>query len=124
MKKYSRGFTFIELVIGMAALGVVGAVVIPNYVNAAQQQLDDALWAQSVAVKNVHDIVMSHGDLPSVQDLVAGMSTDAGSSAVAHGVQVKISAEMYVVPTYINALCTKPTQSVTDKVGCVGSIAS
>ena len=123
IKKISRGFTFIELLIGMVLIGVVAAMAVPRYVDAAQQELDDALWLQSVSVKNIHDIVTNHGELPSVSDLAAGMPASAGSSAVASGVQVSVSGEPDVVPTYTNALCTKPTKNVSDKVACVGAIA-
>ena len=86
MKKYSRGFTFIELMIGLVILGVVGVMALPRYVDAAQQAQDDSLWAQSVAVKNAHDAVMNQGAVPSVSDLAAEMSGSA--TAVAGGVQV------------------------------------
>jgi len=124
MKKNSRGFSFIELMIGVVVLGVVASVSIPGYVNTAQQELDDALWAQSVSVKNIHDLVMSHGASPSVSYLAAGMLVSINSSAVASGVQVLVSGVSYVVPTYTNALCTEPTKNVSDKVQCVGAIAS
>lgn len=122
MKKYSRGFTFIELTLGLVILGVVGVMTVPRYVDAAQQEKDDLLWTQSVAVKNAHDAVMNKGSVPSVADLVAEMPSAA--TAVAGGVQVQVSGEAYVVPTYANSLCTEPTKSVSDKVGCVGAIAS
>ena len=118
----SRGFTFIELMIGMVIIGVVGAVAIPSYVDAAQQSKDDSLWAYSTAVKNTHDILMSQGTVPTVADLAAGQLGKA--EAVASGVQVQLSGESYVVPTYSNALCTVPTQKVDETVACVGSIAS
>jgi len=122
-KNNSRGFTFIELLIGVVLVGVVAAMAVPGYVDAAQQDLDDALWVQSVSVKNIHDIVLSLGDLPAVSDLAAGLPASADASAVASGVQIQVSGTLYVVPTYTNMLCTKPTKSVSDKVACVGSIA-
>lgn len=122
MNKYSRGFTFIELLIGMVLIGVVAAMAVPRYVDAAQQAKDDSLWAQSVAVKNAHDAVINKGGTPSVSGLVAELPS--GAIAVDGGVQVQVSGVDYVVPTYANALCTEPTKSVNDTVGCVGSIAS
>ena len=118
----SRGFTFIELMLGMVILGVVGAVAVPSYVNAAQEAKDDSLWEHSTSVKNTHDLLMSHGSVPTVADLAAGLMSDA--TAVVGGVQVQHSGENYVVPTYSNALCTVPTQKVNEAVACVGSIAS
>ena len=118
----SRGFTFIELMLGMVILGVVGAVAVPSYVDAAQEAKDDSLWEHSTTVKNTHDLLMSHGSAPTVTDLAAGLLNDA--KAVAGGVQVKYSGGSYLVPTYSNALCTVPTQRVDEAVACVGSIAS
>ena len=118
----SRGFTFIELMLGMVILGVVGAVAVPNYVDAAQQSKDDSLWEHSTNVKNTHDLLMTHGSVPTVADLAAGLLNKA--TAVAGGVQVEHSGESFVVPTYTNALCTEPTQKVDEAVACVGSIAS
>jgi len=121
-RKISAGFTFIELLIGMVLIGVVAAMAVPRYVDAAQQAKDDSLWAQSVAVKNAHDAVLNKQDQPTVSRLAAEVVGNA--SAVAGGVQVRVSGETYVVPTYSNALCTEPTKSVNDTVGCVGSISS
>lgn len=118
----SRGMTFIELLIGMVVIGVVGAVAVPNYVDAAQQEKDDSLWEHSTTVKNTHDQLMTLGAAPTVVDLTAGLLSEA--KAVAGGVQVQYSGESYVVPTYSNALCTVPTQKVDEAVACVGSIAS
>ncbi|HEC19505.1 MAG TPA: prepilin-type N-terminal cleavage/methylation domain-containing protein [Gammaproteobacteria bacterium] len=119
MKKTIRGMTFIELLIGMVLIGVVAAMAVPRYVDAAQQARDDALWAQSVVVKNAHDAVLNTGAQPSVSALAAKV----GGKAVDGGVQVQISGTSYMVPTYANGLCTEPTKSVDDKVGCVGAIA-
>lgn len=118
----SGGFTFIELMIGLVLIGVVGAVAVPSYVNAAQQAKDDSLWEHSVKAKNTHDLLMTHGAMPTVSDLAAGML--GGVVAVADGVQVQHSGATYVVPTYSNALCTVPTRKVNEAVACVGSIAS
>jgi prepilin-type N-terminal cleavage/methylation domain-containing protein len=120
--KTSAGFTFIELLIGMVLIGVVAAMAVPRYVDAAQQAQDDSLWSQSVAVKDAHDAAMNQSGQPSVSSLTSGVPGDA--SAIAGGVQVQVSGVTYVVPTYSNGLCTEPTKSVSDKVGCVGSIAS
>jgi prepilin-type N-terminal cleavage/methylation domain-containing protein len=121
-RKTSAGFTFIELLIGMVLIGVVAAMAVPRYVDAAQQAKDDSLWSQSVAVKDAHDAAMHQSGQPSVSSLASGVPGDA--RAVAGGVQVQVSGVSYVVPTYSNGLCTEPTKSVSDKVGCVGSIAS
>lgn len=120
--KKSRGFTFIELMLGMVILGVVGAVAVPSYVDAAQEAKDDSLWERSTAVKNTHDILSTQGSVPTVVDLATGLMD--GAVAVAGGVQVQFSGESYVVPTYSNALCTVPTQKIDEAVACVGSIAS
>lgn len=121
-KNSSRGFTFIELLIGMVLIGTIAAMAVPRYVDAAQQEKDDSLWAQSVAVKNAHDAVLNKNTTATVTSLVAELS--GSTSAIASGVQVQVSGATYVVPTYSNALCTEPTKSVNDKVGCVGVIAS
>lgn len=121
MKTYQKGMTFIELLIGMVLIGVVAAMAVPRYVDAAQQAKDDALWEQTVAVKNTHDAVVNKGAMPSVADLAAEMKGEG--LAVDGGVQVSISGEAVVIPTYTNSLCTEPTKSVNDTVGCVGAVA-
>jgi len=122
MKKYLHGFTFIELLTGLVLTGVIAATVVPRYADTAQQAKDDALWVQSVTVKNAHDAVTNRSEQPTVANLAAEVSADA--IAVANGVQVQISGAMYIVPTYSNALCTEPTRNVTDPVKCVGAITS
>ncbi|MBL1276590.1 MAG: type II secretion system protein [Ectothiorhodospiraceae bacterium] len=122
MKKYTRGFTFIEMMIGMVVIGVVGAMSIPTYVDASQQKKDDSLWQHSVAVKDAHDTLLERGSVPSVADLAAHLP--GRIAAVAGGVKVEFSGVSYVVPTYTNGMCTIPTKSVDEAVGCVGAIAS
>jgi prepilin-type N-terminal cleavage/methylation domain-containing protein len=125
-KKSAQGFTFIEMIIGLVILGVVGVMAIPRYVDAAQQALDDSLWQQSVAVKNAHDQAVSRGGLPSVATLTATLVKSAGhgeAQAVAGGVQVRVDGKSYLVPTYSNPLCTQATSSINDTVRCVGAIA-
>lgn len=121
MKKQLHGFTFIELLISMALIGVIAAMAVPRYIDAAQQEKDDILWAQSIAVKNAHDAVINRNEQPTVTSLTAEVSA---ATAAANGVQVQVSGMVYIVPTYSNALCTKPTKSVNDPVQCVGAIAS
>jgi len=121
MKKYLHGFTFIELLLSIALMGVITATAIPRYIDSTQQTKDDTLWAQSVAVKNAHDAVINRNSQPTVANLATEAFADA--TAVAHGVQIQISGAMYVVPTYSNALCTEPTKSVNDPVRCIGTIA-
>ena len=116
-----KGMTFIELLIGMVLIGVVAAMAVPRYVDAAQQAKDDALWEKTVAVKDAHLAVTNKGAKPSVTDLIAEMPGEA--QAVAGGVQVQVSGEAIVIPTYSNSLCTEPTKSVSDTVGCVGAFA-
>ena len=120
MKKQLNGFTFIELLIGIALMGIIAAMAIPRYINAAQQTKDDALWAQSTTVKNAHDAIINRNTQPTVTNLATEVSA---ATAVANGVQVQISGMVYIVPTYSNALCTVPTKSVNDPVRCVGAIA-
>lgn len=119
--KAQKGMTFIELLIGMVLIGVVAAMAVPRYVDAAQQAKDDALWEQTVAVKNAHDAVTNKGAFPSVADLASTMA--GGAVAVDGGVQVSVSGEAVVIPTYSNSMCTQPTKSVNDTVGCVGAVA-
>ncbi|MCF6338402.1 MAG: type II secretion system GspH family protein [Gammaproteobacteria bacterium] len=120
MKKQLRGFTFIELLTVMALIGVIAVMAVPRYIDAAQQAKDDTLWAHSIAVKNAHDAVTNRNEQPTVTNLTAEISA---ATAVANGVQIPISGVMYIVPTYSNALCTKPTKNVADPVRCVGAIA-
>jgi len=121
MKKQLHGFTFIELLIGMVLIGFIAAIAVPRYIDAAQQTKDDALWAQSIAVKNAHDAVINRNEQPTVTNLATEVSA---ATAAANGVQVQVSGIMYIVPTYSNALCTVPTKSINDPVRCVGAIAS
>jgi len=120
VKKIPQGFTFIELLIGMVLIGVIAVVAVPRYVDAAQQAQDDALWAQSVAVKNAHDALVNKRAIPTIANLVVEMEGDA--AAVAGGVRVQVSGINYVVPTYANVLCTERTKTVNEKIGCVGAI--
>jgi len=123
MKKQHCGFTFIELVLSITILGVVGVMTIPQYVDAAQQALDDAKWEQSVVVKDKFvEVAATRGESPTVAVLAASLPGEV-VSALPQGIHLMVSGEAYTIPTYSNSICTTLTNSVEEKVLCVGSIS-
>jgi len=122
MKQLLKDFTFLELILGVALLGGIAASVVPDQVAAADESRELALWRSSGVVKDAHSALISATHhLPSVAGLAAQMH---GVQAQPGGVLVTVNGDRYTVPTYRNGLCTEPTRSVDDSVGCVGAIAS
>lgn len=123
MKKHNRGFTFIELVLSLAVLGVVGAMTVPQYVDAAQQALDDAKWEKSVAVKDKFvEVASTRNKIPTVAVLAAYLPGET-AKALPEGIRLMVDGKAYTVPTYSNSTCTILTKNVEEKVLCVGSIS-
>jgi len=122
MKQTLHNVTFLELVFGVVLLSGIGATVAPDMVAAADESRELALWEKSGTVKQAHTMVhTAEHSLPTVAGLALSMN---GTQARPDGVVVTVQGDDYVVPTFRNALCTKPTRSVNDKVACVGSIVS
>lgn len=122
MKNKMKGFTFVELVLGVAILGFVGALAVPRFVDAAEAAHAQARWDVSVNAKNVRShIVDQTGNKPTVIALADQMSA-TGGKATAGGIQVRVNGEDVTIPTYANDLCNEPTRSINDQVACVGSI--
>ena len=122
MKKHNRGFTFIELLLSLAVLGVVGVMTIPQYVDAAQHALDDAKWEKSVAVKNKFtEVALTRNKVPTVTVLAAYLPGET-VKALPEGIRLMVDGEAYTIPTYSNSTCTILTKNVEEKILCVGSI--
>ena len=120
MKYKSNGITLIETVLGMAMLAVIGLMTVPDFVVAAEAANAQAKWDVSVVAKNSHNTIASQtGSRPTVTALANGIS----GKAVSGGILVKVDGEDHTIPTYANLLCNEPTQDVTEKVRCVGSIS-
>ena len=122
MNKKMHGFTFVELVLGMAIVGFIGVLTVPRFVAAAEASQAQARWDITVSAKNARShIVDQTGDKPTVIALADHMSATCGK-AIAGGIQVSVDGEDVTIPTYTNSLCNVPTRSVNDQVACVGSI--
>lgn len=118
----SKGFTLVEVILGMAMVAMTAAMTIPHYVNASQAAHAQSKWDIAVAAKDNHSMIVdTRGSAPTVVALADSLSA-LQVKAVPGGLLVQVDGDAYTVPTYGNTLCNEPTRNVNDTIGCVGSI--
>jgi type II secretory pathway pseudopilin PulG len=118
----SRGFTLTELVVIILFLAVVATSLVPTILNrrdggdaeAREQAVNAVREALPYAVADVR------AD-PTVQQLANYVQ--GGAEATATGVQVSVGQRKWLVPTFTDEGCTRPTLNPTrDRVKCVGGL--
>jgi general secretion pathway protein G len=79
-KKKHRGFTLIEILIVVVILGILAAIVIPQFTNASQEATESSIRSQLQTLRGQIELyrVRNAGDLPTkIDDLLAPPSGQA-----------------------------------------------
>ena len=118
----ASGFTFVELIIVVAILGIISAIVIPQFSNASNKSRDTAL---QVDLKNVRDQIGLYtaqhaGNPPSLANFAQQLtlaSNTAGDTAAPN-------TDGFPFGPYLSAVPTNPfTATNTVSAGDVGASA-
>lgn len=110
--KSERGFTLTELLIVIAILGVLAAVVLPNFVGLLGGAQSNSADAELKIVQTAVDAKMANENLATTSAITAAtsdMTTAGGGFALA--------------PTYMRSTATKGTYTV-DATGAVTQVAT
>lgn len=123
-KTIRRGFSLIELIMVLVIFGILATMGLPRYLQKSGQELQSAKHGMSSAVKGAFSVYINqHRAYPTLAELSTTIHDGRNHAQAQHsGIEVEIKGARYVVPTYVNALCTQSTASMQDRVQCVGSI--
>jgi prepilin-type N-terminal cleavage/methylation domain-containing protein len=123
-KTIRRGFSLVELIVVLVMFGLLATMALPRYLQKSDQELQSAKHGMSSAVKGAFSVYINrHRAYPTLAELSTIIHDGRQPEPAQHrGIEVEIKGARYVVPTYVNALCTQSTSSLQDRVQCVGSI--
>ncbi len=123
MKKFfSKAFTLIELVIVIIILGILAAIIVPQFRDLSTSAATASQNASEAGVRAAFAIYLGEnsGSYPTVTQLAA---VTQGGTAAATGVQVTINSQTCTVATYTDTSCSSATAAAGNTVRCVGNIS-
>lgn len=121
------GLSFIEVVLILVLIALVGTMAIPQLVARQPHTLEGSMEPSKMETEHVVRVALSlaNADLkqsPSVSSLALYVQAEQ-VEALDDGIRILWKEQAFTVATYTDANCGVPTRSTNDAVLCVGDAA-
>lgn len=104
--KHTRGFTFIELIIVVFIIGVLTAIIVPQFSNDGLKNREAALRARLNALRQaIYQYEAEHGDYPGVNSTFA--STCTGTSIEAATPEQEFWSQLQMYSNVEGQVCSR-----------------
>ncbi|MEE9342094.1 MAG: hypothetical protein V3V12_00505 [Gammaproteobacteria bacterium] len=114
---------FVELLLLVSVLFFVGSLAIPR-MQATPQSPESALSESMHSIRSAHaNAIEKLQRFPTIEELSVYIN-DVKTYTRFDGIELPIQGNRLTIPTFVDASCTQPTESINDEVACIGKLSS